>query len=86
MAGADYRHCDVCGCKAFYDAGLNWEFSPTDFTPAQVKYCGEERGHYLDFAGDWAVICINCAKTHKTIVVPKEFTDKYYTEGGDETD
>jgi hypothetical protein len=25
MAGADYFHCDVCGCKAFYDANIDWE-------------------------------------------------------------
>ena len=26
MAMADYRQCDVCGCKAFYDANLNYEW------------------------------------------------------------
>jgi len=25
MAGADYRSCDVCGGKAFYDANLSYE-------------------------------------------------------------
>lgn len=25
MAMADYRLCDVCGCKAFYDANLNYD-------------------------------------------------------------
>ena len=23
MAGADYKHCEVCGCKGFYDADVS---------------------------------------------------------------
>ena len=29
-------------------------------------------GYKLQYLGDWAVICRDCAKTHKTIVVPIE--------------
>ncbi len=25
MAMADYLHCAMCGCKAIYDVGLNYE-------------------------------------------------------------
>lgn len=28
MAYADYRHCDVCDAKAFYDAGLDYDTKP----------------------------------------------------------
>ena len=24
---------------------------------------------WLDYVGDWAVICADCAKTHKTVIV-----------------
>jgi hypothetical protein len=25
MAGADYYSCDICGCKTFYDAQLDYD-------------------------------------------------------------
>jgi hypothetical protein len=25
MAYGDYRHCDVCDCKVFYDVDVNYE-------------------------------------------------------------
>lgn len=56
MAAADYRLCDVCGGKTFYDAELD--------------YSGGPWGENLVGLGDWAVICEECAKTHKCIVVP----------------
>ena len=56
MAMCDYRQCDVCGCKAFYDANLNYD---------------DETGK-PDYVGDWAVICDDCAKTHKCVIVKKE--------------
>jgi hypothetical protein len=62
MALADYRRCDVCGGKAFYDATLRYDFE---------RY--PDRGLYL--LGDWAVICIDCAKTFKCIIVPKDTGD-----------
>ncbi len=57
MAMADYRLCDKCGCKAFYDSNLNYD----------------DDGN-LDYVGDWRVICTECAKSHKCIIVPKEAT------------
>lgn len=81
MAAADYRLCDVCDGKAFYDANLNYEQGRDDELAkrkAPFRWAGEEQGKpenddwllRLDYLGDWAVICQHCAKTHKTIVVP----------------
>ncbi len=75
MALCDYRLCDMCEGKVFYDAGLNYEFREGDdrehYPPFRVA--GEElNGDSLDYLGDWAVICNDCAKTHKCIVVPTE--------------
>lgn len=72
MAMADYRQCDVCGCKAFYDANLNYDYPDKNGNdqwgnPA-VKV--RDSGYTLDHLGDWAVLCIDCAKTHKAVIVP----------------
>ena len=58
MAGADYRSCDVCGTKTFYDARLDYNYD--EFPPIG-----------LPRLGDWKVICIECAKTHKVVVQKK---------------
>lgn len=71
MAGADYRLCDVCEGKVFYDSSLNYESTkdPGD----TVRNAGKLMTHcQLDYLGDWVVICIDCAKTHKCVVVPIE--------------
>lgn len=62
MASADYRSCDVCGCKTFYDANLNYDFN--DYN----KNTGLHR------TGDWKVICEECAKTHEVVIVKKKDT------------
>lgn len=77
MAAGDYRSCDVCGGKAFYDAKLNyetgdkvggkWVYSDTPYRVAGVSQ--GEYGVGLDYVGDWAVICTDCSKTHKTVIV-----------------
>jgi hypothetical protein len=85
MAKIDYRCCDVCDSKVFYDANLNYCHGPQlHLTTGAYRQNGEaqfadpkileEHGLRLDYLGDWAVICDNCAKTHKTIVVPIEST------------
>lgn len=70
MAGADYRRCDVCDRKAFYDANLNYEWEG-DGTPFRVAgKPAEPTDMRLDYVGDWAVICTDCVKTHRTCVIP----------------
>lgn len=81
MAAGDYRACDVCGGKAFYDANLNYadpdqwnEERPAYRIAGNPQYTKpdlvEKYGQKLDCVGDWAVICDDCAKTHKTQIVP----------------
>lgn len=82
MAMGDYRQCDVCGGKAFYDANLSYEFEPDYREQKPYRLVGQEQytdadlnhkhGVRLGYVGDWAVICDECAKTHKTIIVPIE--------------
>ena len=62
MAAADYRLCDCCNGKVFYDSNLNYEFG-------EVLPSGHMK---VDYLGDWAVICEDCAKTHKTMVLTNE--------------
>lgn len=66
MAGADYRSCDVCSGKTFYDAQLDYQ-PPTEEMKAEKKY-----DYWLHGVGDWAVLCPECAKTHEVIVRPKQ--------------
>lgn len=68
MASGDYRSCDVCGCKTFYDAKLNYSYSEdkdenSEFRPIRGKHVQLER------TGDWKVICHNCAETHEVVIV-----------------
>lgn len=74
MARADYRLCDVCDSKVFYDANLNYDEAREKNDPESFRMAGavEPWGARLDYLGDWAVICSHCAKTHKTIVVQIE--------------
>ena len=87
---ADYRLCDLCGGKAFYDSNLNYDFGPRledaeelrvmpfrDAGEPQYADEGLNKGHglILDYLGDWAVLCHNCAKTHRTAIVPKDAAD-----------
>ncbi|WP_186177770.1 hypothetical protein [Burkholderia gladioli] len=78
MAASDYRSCDVCGGKAFYDAHLDYQFAgDTDFNGEKItaEKCAREVGepqpwgYKLQYLGDWAVICNDCAKTHRTEIV-----------------
>ena len=56
MAAADYRLCDVCGRKTFYDAELDYVDDPRAERPLP-------RG-----LGDWAAICPACAETNRCVV------------------
>jgi hypothetical protein len=82
MAAADYRLCDVCDGKAFYDSNLGYEWGPDEYRPDSAPYrvAGEEQyddqamnqrsGMRLGYLGDWAVLCESCAKTHRTAILP----------------
>lgn len=63
MAAADYRLCDICKSKTFYDSDLNYDLPDFD---------GSIRGrdYSLERTGDWKVICRECAKTHKVVILP----------------
>jgi hypothetical protein len=52
MAGADYRRCDQCGGKTFYDARLDY----------QAPDAEHNHEWWLHGVGDWAVICPKCAE------------------------
>lgn len=74
MAYADYRHCDVCDSNVFYDSNLDYN-QDGDVPEDEIARVNGEKipfGYKLQYLGDWAVICRDCAKTHKTIVVPIE--------------
>lgn len=78
MAAADYRLCDVCDQKAFYDSNLSYEWGQSEGTVKTAPYriagkeqfddpaINERSGMRLGYLGDWAVICEDCAKTHRT--------------------
>lgn len=84
MAAADYRLCDVCDEKVFYDSNLSYEFEPSEYRDTKpFRIAGEEQkfsnpdflhryGMRLGYLGDWAVICDSCAQTHKTQIVKIE--------------
>lgn len=71
MALADYRFCDNCGSKAFYDANLNYDIPTRDHTVPTDEQI-RDSGYKLDYLGDWAVLCRDCAKTHKCVIVSLE--------------
>lgn len=65
MAASDYRLCDVCNGKVFYDANLNYDFSQ----------CNEHGEPKLDCLGDWVVICNECAKKYKCTLVERDIRE-----------
>lgn len=66
MARADYWLCDVCDGKSFYDANLDWDYA------REKNSVRPDDGRMIPVgAGDMAVICVQCAKTHKVVVKMK---------------
>ncbi len=63
MAYADYRLCDVCQRKAFYDSVLDY---------GDYDKVGED-GNLLPEhnTGAWKVLCRECAKTHTITIAPR---------------
>ena len=73
MAMADYKCCNRCGRKCFYDSDLQYVSKPDAFNLAPFKEAGEQQEFtplYLYKLGDWAVLCIECSKTHRTQIAP----------------
>lgn len=72
MAMADYRQCDICGCKAFYDAHLNYQWETKSEPIPKDEQISGSPGMKLDYLGDWAVLCTDCAKTHECVIEAKQ--------------
>lgn len=68
MAYADYRLCDVCGGKTFYDANLDYH-QPDAEHPAEWRLPG---------VGSMKVICKKCAETHEVVVRPRGAASELY--------
>ncbi|PHS59660.1 MAG: hypothetical protein COB03_02125 [Alteromonas sp.] len=62
MAAADYYLCDKCSRKAFYDANLNYDFDRGTAKDGSFK---------LDYVGDMAVLCDDCAEGYEVVIQPK---------------
>ena len=58
MALLDYRLCDVCNSKCFYDAQLQYDFEDNKTT-----------GLYN--LGNWICLCTDCSKTHEIKIEKK---------------
>lgn len=69
MALADYRLCDKCEGKAFYDSNLNYEFGDRQ-NPIPDDEKIRDSAHKLDNLGDWAVLCRECAKKFRCVIEP----------------
>jgi hypothetical protein len=78
VAAADYRLCDVCNGKVFYDVELDYRFTSRQDPiekDEQAMVCGEPQGYRLQYLGDWAVICEQCCKTHRVAILPRADAD-----------
>lgn len=83
MASGDYRSCDVCGCKCFYDASLNYDYLDETWDDVNkvvvmpddgVLFNGKPTSVKLEYLGSWAVVCNTCSKEYVAIVTRKEAT------------
>lgn len=59
MAAADYRLCDVCNSKCYYDSNIDYDF--VDYPDTGLFNCGS-----------WAVICRDCSEKYEVIIKEKE--------------
>lgn len=62
MAGADYKSCEVCGSKTFYDAVLDYDFKEYN------KVTGLHR------TADHKSLCEECGKKYELLVAEKSIT------------
>ena len=65
MAGMDYKHCDKCGTKVFYDANFNYEFE----VPNDERVTG--RPYAFEGLGDWKTLCKKCSKGYVVAIREK---------------
>ena len=75
MAAGDYRSCDVCDGKAFYDVELDYRFTSRQDPiekDEQVTVSDVPQGYRLQYLGAWAVLCEQCTKTHRISILPRE--------------
>ena len=56
MAGADYKLCDICDAKAFYDAEISYDY---------------ERGEY-ESCGQSKALCMRCSEEWELKSIKKE--------------
>lgn len=81
MARGDYRGCDVCDGKAFYDANLSYEDGDSEWRLEPYRVAGEPQypgapelnakwAVSLGYVGDWAVICTDCSPSFRTLIEP----------------
>lgn len=61
MAMADYKRCDLCGGKAFYDANISDGHYVATYDPTED----------LPPIG-LAVLCSDCNATHEAVIRPRE--------------
>lgn len=85
MASCDYRKCDNCGGKTFYDSDLHYEYF-TEKWDEERGICyydvsegsptlfnnSDKPGVRLYGVGAWAVLCEECSKTHEAVIKLKE--------------
>lgn len=64
MAGADYKSCDKCGCKTFYDAVLDY-----DFDEEEDNLRNKETG--LWNTGDHKSLCNACSINYELVIMKK---------------
>jgi V8-like Glu-specific endopeptidase len=93
MARGDYRGCDVCDGKAFYDANLSYEDGTSEYAKNYPPYriAGAEQydkpelldkyGFRLGHVGDWAVICTDCSPKFVTVILTREQAEELQRKG-----
>jgi hypothetical protein len=65
MAIADYRTCDICCKKAFYDADLNYKFIDHKHTDEEETLQNSKQSDYLlGNCWNWVVLCRECSKKY----------------------
>jgi hypothetical protein len=68
MASADYKPCNVCGCKTFYDANLDYDFEEYN----------KNTGLYN--TAQLISICNECSNENVAVIVKKKKKDKFLYE------